>query len=121
MKYLTTQLGELGIAYLLAAAGMLVALWLSRADKRAYWRCPVYSAMALAMGVILWNLLRKHVFPAAWIEGKSGVLYWGALVAGIGLGTAAAVGAFGDLKESGWLQETKTQVDELMKAALPER
>jgi len=49
------------------------------------------------------------------------VLYWGTLVAGIGLGIAAGVGAFGELKESGWLQETKTQFNELMKAALPER
>lgn len=86
MKYLSTQLGELGIAYLLAAAGMLVALWLSRADRRAYWRWPVYSAMALATGVILWNLLRKHVFPRAWLEGESAALYWGALAMYVLLG-----------------------------------
>lgn len=79
MKYLSTQLGELGVAYLLAAAGMLVALWLSHADRRAYWRWPVYSAMALALGVILWNLLRKHVFPPAWLADPAGVLYWSAL------------------------------------------
>ena len=86
MKYLATQLGELGIAYLLAAAGMLVALWLSRADRRAYWRWPVYSAMALALGVISWNLLRKHVFPPAWLTDKSGVLYWSALALYVLLG-----------------------------------
>jgi hypothetical protein len=85
MKYLATQLGELGIAYLLSAVGMLVALWLSRADRRAYWRWPVYSAMALAMGVISWNLLRKHVFPAAWLA-DPGLLYWGALAMYVLLG-----------------------------------
>jgi hypothetical protein len=86
MKYLSSQLGELGIAYLLAAAGMLVALWLARADRRAYWRWPVYSAMALAMGVIFWNLLRKHVFPAHWLADPSGVLYWSALAMYVLLG-----------------------------------
>jgi bacteriorhodopsin len=86
MKYLASQLGELGIAYLLSALGMLIALWLSKADRRAWWRWPVYSAMALAMGVILWNLLRKHVFPRAWLEGESGVLYWGALAMYVLLG-----------------------------------
>jgi hypothetical protein len=79
MNLLSSQFAQLGIAYLLAAAGMLVALWLSRADKRAYWRWPLYSAMALGLGVILWNLLRKNVFPAAWLTDKSTALYWGAL------------------------------------------
>jgi hypothetical protein len=86
MKYLATQLGELGIAYLLSAAGMLAALWLSRADRRAYWRWPVYSAMALAMGVISWNLLRKHVFPPSWLADPSGLLYWSALAMYVLLG-----------------------------------
>ena len=49
------------------------------------------------------------------------VLYWGVLVAGIGLSTAAGVGAFGEMKESGWLQEITTQFNELRKSALPER
>lgn len=79
MKYISSQLGELGIAYLLAAAGMLVALLVARADRRAYFRWPVYSAMTMALGVILWNLLRKHVFPAEWLVGYSSALYWSAL------------------------------------------
>jgi len=86
MKFLTAQLGELGIAYLLAALGMLIALLLTRADRRAYFRWPVYSAMTLALGVILWNLLRKHVFPAEWLQGYSSVLYWSALAMYVVLG-----------------------------------
>jgi hypothetical protein len=86
MSYLVSQLGELGIAYLLAALGMLIALVLSRADRRAYFRWPVYSTMTLALGVILWNFLRKNVFPAAWLEGYSGILYWSALAMYVVLG-----------------------------------
>ena len=76
---LSTQLKELGIAYALSAIGMLVALLLMRADRRAYFRWPVYSTMAMALGVILWNVLRKHVFPSEWLVGYSSVLYWSAL------------------------------------------
>jgi hypothetical protein len=84
------QIRELAVAYALSAASMLVALLLMRADRRAYFRWPVYSAMALAMGVILWNLLRKHVFPAEWLLGPSRAMYWSALamyvVVGLSLG-----------------------------------
>jgi hypothetical protein len=73
------QLQELLIAYGLAAAGMLAGLLLTRADARAYWRWPVYSAMAMALGVILWNLLRKHVFPAEWPITHPTFIYYGAL------------------------------------------
>jgi hypothetical protein len=86
VKYFSSQLGELGVAYLLAAAGMLVALIVTRADRRAYFRWPVYSAMTLALGVICWNLLRKHVFPAEWLVGYSSVLYWSALAMYVVLG-----------------------------------
>lgn len=48
-------------------------------------------------------------------------LYWGSLIAGIGLTTAAGVGAFGELKESGMLHEITSQFNELRKSALPER
>jgi hypothetical protein len=82
---LSAQLRELGIAYALAAAGMLVALLITRADRRAYFRWPVYSAMAMALGVILWNLLRKHLFPEEWLTG-SRTLYWGALALYVVLG-----------------------------------
>lgn len=86
MKYLSTQLGELGIAWLLAAAGMLVALLITRADRRAYFRWPVYSTMTLALGVMLWNFLRKNVFPAEWLTGYSSGLYWSALAMYVVLG-----------------------------------
>ena len=80
------QIRELAIAYALSATGMLVALLLLRADRRAYFRWPVYSAMALALGVILWNLLRKHLFPADWLLGPSRAMYWGALAMYVVLG-----------------------------------
>ena len=88
---MSLQIRELAIAYALSAAGMLVALLLMRADKRAYFRWPVYSAMAMALGVILWNLLRKHVFPADWLSGPSSVMdwpvmYWSALALYVVLG-----------------------------------
>jgi len=83
---ISAQLQQLGIAYALAAAGMLVALLISRADRRAYFRWPVYSAMAMALGVILWNALRKYVFPAEWNISHSALLYWGALAIYVALG-----------------------------------
>lgn len=86
MMDLSEQLKGLGIAYALAAAGMLAALLLSRADRRAYFRWPVYSAMAMALGVIVWNALRKYVFPADWLQGPSPVLYWSALALYVVLG-----------------------------------
>jgi len=48
------------------------------------------------------------------------VLYWGVMIAGIGLGIAAGVGAFGELKDSGMLKDIVTQVKETWKAAVPE-
>ena len=84
---ISAQLNQLGIAYALAAMGMLVALLLMRADRRAYFRWPVYSAMAMALGVILWNLLRKYVFPAEWQNvTHAAILYWGALAIYVLLG-----------------------------------
>jgi MFS family permease len=82
------QLRELLIAYGLAAAGMLAGLLLTRADRRAYWRWPVYSAMAMALGVILWNLLRKHVFPADWPLTHHTFIFYGALGVYVALGFA---------------------------------
>src|SRR5688500_3370032 len=83
---MSLQIRELAIAYFLSAGGMLAALLLMRADRRAYFRWPVYSAMAMALGVILWNLLRKHVFPADWLLGTSRGMYWGALAMYVVLG-----------------------------------
>lgn len=86
MKFLTSQLGELGIAYLLCAAGMAVALLVCRADRRAFFRLPVYSVMAMAMGVMLWNGLRKQLIPEAWHFTHPAILYWGALAIYVVLG-----------------------------------
>lgn len=77
----------------------------------------------------LWLGYRLLACPAGYstrrkldVAGKLvAVLYWGSLVAGIGLSVAAGVGAFGELKESGMLQDITTQFNELRKSALPER
>jgi hypothetical protein len=69
---------------------MLAGLFIMRADTRAYWRWPVYSAMVMALGVVLWNLLRKHVIPDAWTLSNPRTLYFCALglyaVLGLSLG-----------------------------------
>jgi hypothetical protein len=87
---LSAQMTELVIAYLLATAGMSIALWISRADRRAWWRLPLYSVMALALGVIVWNALRRHVIPADWPRTHASLIYWAALaiypVLGLSLG-----------------------------------
>jgi len=87
---MNSQLGELLIAYGVSAAAMLVGLLLMRADRRAYFRWPVYSAMAMAVGVILWSMLRKHALPAEWVLTHSRTLYFCALglytVTGVSLG-----------------------------------
>jgi hypothetical protein len=84
------QLRELMIAYCLTAGSMLLGLVLMRADRRTYWRWPVYSAMAMVLGVVLWNLLRKHALPWQWAHTRPAALYYGALtlygVIGLGLG-----------------------------------
>jgi hypothetical protein len=80
------QLRELFIAYGLTACGMLIGLLLMRADHRAYFRWPVYSAMVMALGVVLWNLLRKHLLPQEW-----GALYYSALALYFLLGLAVGL------------------------------
>lgn len=84
------QLRELAIAYGITAAAMLAGLLLMRADRRPYFRWPVYSAMVMALGVVLWNLMRRHLVPETWVISHSSVLYAGALalyfVLGFGLG-----------------------------------
>jgi hypothetical protein len=84
------QLAGLAIAYGVTAVAMLGGLLLMRADRRAYWRWPVYSAMAMALGVVAWNLLRKHLLPAEWAFTRPAAIYYGALalyaLVGFGLG-----------------------------------
>ncbi|MEK7953153.1 GYF domain-containing protein [Luteolibacter soli] len=77
----------------------------------------------------IWLGYRLLACPAGYSVGRKldtagklvAVLYWGTLIAGIGLSVAAGVGAFGELKESGMLQEITTQFNDLRKSALPER
>jgi hypothetical protein len=86
----SVQLRELAIAYGITAVAMLVGLLLMRADRRAYFRWPVYSAMAMALGVVSWNLVRKHLLPPDWpIMHPAAVYYWALavyLLIGLGLG-----------------------------------
>jgi preprotein translocase subunit SecY len=67
------------IAYGVTVAGMLAGTLLMRADARAYWRLPVYAAMVMVLGIVSWNLLRKHLIPPEWELLHPGVLYYGVL------------------------------------------
>jgi Na+/glutamate symporter len=69
------QLQELFIAYGVTALAMLCGLLIMRADARAYWRWPVYSAMAMVLGVVTWNLLRSHLLPPDWFVSRTPWLY----------------------------------------------
>jgi len=86
----TPQMRELFIAYGLTAVAMLIGLALMRADRRAYFRWPVYSVMVMALGVVLWNLLRKHLLPGEWALTNASAMYYAALtlyfVMGFGIG-----------------------------------
>jgi len=69
------QLRELAIAYGLTATAMLIGLVIMRADRRAYLRWPVYSVMVMALAVVSWNLLRKHLFPGEWAALHADTMY----------------------------------------------
>jgi hypothetical protein len=88
---MNTQLNELLIAYVCSASGMLAGLLLMRAGSRAYWRWPVYSAMAMSVGVVVWSVLRKNVFPPEWILLHGRALYLSALALYVLLGLGAGV------------------------------
>jgi hypothetical protein len=88
---MNTQLHELLIAYVCSAAGMLVGMLVMRAGSRAYWRWPVYSAMAMSLGVVLWSVLRKNAFPREWVLLHGGVLYFSALALYVLLGLGAGL------------------------------
>ena len=87
---MNAQLRELFIAYGVTAAAMLLGLLAMRAGARAYWRWPVYSAMAMVLGVVAWNLLRQHALPAEWSTTRADALYFCAL--GLYSLTGAALG-----------------------------
>jgi Na+/glutamate symporter len=99
----TPQMRELFIAYGLTAAAMLIGLLLMRADRRAYFRWPVYSVMVMALGVVLWNLLRKQLLPDEWVFTRAGAMYYAALALYfvMGLGTGALLGRLTRRKTSG--------------------
>jgi hypothetical protein len=86
---MNSQLNELLIAYVCSAGGMLIGMLLMRAGSRAYWRWPVYSAMAMSLGVVLWSVLRKNVFPPEWILAHGRAMYLSALVLYVLLGLGA--------------------------------
>lgn len=76
---MTLRLNELFIAYGVTAFGMLLGLLAMRADTRAYWRWPVYSAMAMSLAVVSWFVLRKHLLPPEWVFTHGALLYYSAL------------------------------------------
>jgi hypothetical protein len=90
MNY-SPQMRELAIAYGLTAGAMLIGLLLMRADQRAYFRWPVYSAMVMALGVVLWNLLRKHVLPEEWDLTRANAMYFSALALYFALGLSVGL------------------------------
>ena len=87
---MNAQIRELIIAYVATAAPFLGALLMMRADKRAYFRWPVYSAMVMVLGVVVWNLIRKR-FPPGWEITHASNLYYGALSLYFLLGLAFGV------------------------------
>ncbi len=88
---MNSQLNELLIAYVCSAVGMLIGMLVTRAGSRAYWRWPVYSAMAMSVGVVFWSVLRKNVFPAEWILLHGRALYLSALALYVLLGLGAGL------------------------------
>ena len=91
---MNAQVNVLLVAYAVTAAAMLAGLLAMRADSRAYWRLPVYSAMVMVLGVVLWNLLRNHLLPAHWSLTHGRALYYAALAlyAVLGAGAGCALG-----------------------------
>jgi hypothetical protein len=81
------QARELIIAYVATATPFLGALLLLRADRGAYFRWPVYSAMVMVLGVVLWNVIRKQL-PPEWDVTHASLLYYGALTLYVVLGLA---------------------------------
>lgn len=107
MNY-STQLQGLAIAYALTASAMLAGLLLMRAAGRAYFRWPVYSVMAMTLGVVVWNLLRKHLLPAAWEVTHAAALYYGAwvLYAVMGFALGLLLGRLTGRKTAGETEST---------------
>ena len=98
---MNAQINVLLVAYAVTAAAMLAGLLAMRADSRAYWRLPVYSAMVMVLGVVLWNLLRNQLLPARWSLTHAQALYYAALAlyAVLGAGAGCALGRLTRRKE----------------------
>lgn len=86
------QINGLLVAYGVTALSMLAGLLAMRADARAYWRLPVYSAMVMVVGVVLWNALRDRVLPSHWSLTHPSMLYYAALALYAVLGAGAGCG-----------------------------
>jgi hypothetical protein len=84
------QIRELIIAYVATAVPFLGALLMLRAEGRAYFRWPVYSAMVMVLGVVVWNVIRKRL-PSGWEITHASTLYYGALSLYFLLGLAFGV------------------------------
>lgn len=89
---MNAQINELLVAYAVTAVSMLGGLLAMRADSRAYWRLPVYSAMVMVVGVVLWNVMRSRFFPAQWSLTHGPALYYAALALYAALGAGAGCG-----------------------------
>jgi hypothetical protein len=88
-----SQIRELVMAYFATALPMLGGLFLMRAARSAYFRWPVYSAMAMFVGVVAWNALRRQL-PPEWTVTRASLLYFGALLLYVllGFGTGVLLG-----------------------------
>lgn len=82
---MTDQIRGLIIAYVATAVPFLGALLLMRADRRAYFRWPVYSVMVMVLGVVIWNVIGRRLSPA-WKLVHTAELYYGALTLYVMLG-----------------------------------
>jgi Na+/glutamate symporter len=84
----------LALAYVVTALALASGLLLTRADRRWYWRVPVYSVMVLVVGVVAWNVMRARLFPAHWSLTAADAMYYSALAlyAVLGFGAGCALG-----------------------------
>jgi hypothetical protein len=89
---MNSQINVLAVAYVVTAVSMLAGMLAMRADSRAFWRLPVYSAMVMVAGIVLWNVLRERVFPASWSLTHGQALYYAALALYAVLGAGAGCG-----------------------------
>jgi hypothetical protein len=96
------QIRELIIAYVATAVPFLGALLMLRAEGRAYFRWPVYSAMVMVLGVVLWNVIHRRL-PPEWIFTHAALMYYGALTlyALLGLGMGLLLGTLTQRKTPG--------------------